>query len=51
MTDYNDYYVNLLDKSASVVKERKSYSRRSLPKIGMIFKKAGIATSDSTEKN
>lgn len=33
LTDYDDYYVNLMDKSSPVLKQNKDYTRRSLPKI------------------
>ena len=46
LTEYNDYYVNLLDKSTTEVKERKSYSRRSLPKIGDMLKWGVVKPGD-----
>ena len=33
LTDYDDYYVNLMDKTSPVVKQHKDITRRSLPKI------------------
>ena len=33
LTDYDDYYVNLMDKSSPVLKQSKDFTRRSLPKI------------------
>jgi len=33
LTNYDDYYVNLMDKTASAVKQHKGTIRRSLPKI------------------
>ena len=33
LTDYDDYYVNLMDKTAPSVKQHKDITRRSLPKI------------------
>lgn len=33
LTDYDDYYVNLMEKSSPVLKQNKDYTRRSLPKI------------------
>lgn len=33
LTDYDDYYVNLMDKTSPAVKQHKDTTRRSLPKI------------------
>jgi len=46
LTEYSDYYVNLLDKSTNEVMERKSYSRRSLPKIGDMLKWGVVKPGD-----
>ena len=33
LTEYGDYYVNLMDKSSPIIKQSKDITRRSLPKI------------------
>lgn len=33
ITNYNDFYINLFDKSASIIGKKKGYKRRVLPKI------------------
>ena len=37
LTDCDDYYINLLDKTAPVVKRKRSHARRSLPKIEVML--------------
>ena len=37
LTNYDDYYVNLMDKSSPVLKQNKDFTRRSLPKIDTLL--------------
>jgi len=46
LTDYDDYYVNLLDKTSPAVKQNKSFTRRSLPKIDTMLKWGVVKAGD-----
>ncbi|UMZ73549.1 hypothetical protein [Natranaerofaba carboxydovora] len=46
LTDYDDYYINLLDKTTSTVKQNKSITRRSLPKIDTMLKWGVVKAGD-----
>jgi len=46
LTDYDDYYVNLMDKSETVVKQRKNITRRSLPKIDAMLEWGVVKAGD-----
>ena len=46
LTDYDDYYINLLDKTAPVVKRKKSHARRSLPKIDTMLEWGVVKPGD-----
>lgn len=46
LTDYDDYYINLLDKTAPVVKRKKSHARRSLPKIDAMLEWGVVKPGD-----
>jgi len=37
LTNYDDYYVNLMDKTSLVAKQNKDFTRRSLPKIDVML--------------
>ncbi|MDD3041000.1 hypothetical protein [Bacteroides sp.] len=37
LTDYDDYYVNLMDKASPILKQNKDFTRRSLPKIDVML--------------
>lgn len=46
LTDYDDYYVNLMDKAETVVKQRKNITRRSLPKIDAMLEWGVVKAGD-----
>lgn len=46
LTDYDDYYVNLMDKTESAVKQRKNITRRSLPKIDAMLEWGVVKAGD-----
>lgn len=46
LAEYDDYYVNLLDKYSTVVKQNKDFSRRSLPKIDAMLDWGVIKAGD-----
>jgi hypothetical protein len=46
LTDYDDYYVNLMDKSSPVLKQNKDFTRRSLPKIDTMLDWGVIKAGD-----
>ncbi len=47
VTNYNDYYVNLMDKSLpAIVKKNKDTTRRSLPKIDMMLEWGVVKEGD-----
>lgn len=46
LTDYHDYYINLLDKTAPAVKQKKSHARRTLPKIDAMLKWGVVKPGD-----
>lgn len=45
-TGYDDYYVNLLDRTSPVLKPGKAYRRRSLPKIDSMLKWGAVKSGD-----
>lgn len=46
LTDYDDYYVNLMDKTAPSVKQHKDITRRSLPKIDAMLEWGVVKAGD-----
>jgi hypothetical protein len=46
LTDYDDYYVNLMDKSFPVLKQSKDFTRRSLPKIDTMLNWGVVKAGD-----
>jgi len=46
LTDYDDYYVNLMDKTAPAIKQNKDITRRSLPKIDAMLKWGVVKVGD-----
>lgn len=47
LTDYDDYYVNLMDKSSPVLKQSKDFTRRSLPKIDTMLDWGVVKSGDT----
>jgi hypothetical protein len=46
LTDYDDYYINLLDRTAPAIRQKKSHARRSLPKIDSMLKWGVVQPGD-----
>ncbi len=46
LTDYDDFYINLLDKTSPVSTKKKSYVRRSLPKIDAMLEWGVVKPGD-----
>jgi len=46
LTEYDDYYVNLMDKSSPTIKESKYTNRRSLPKIDTVLEWGVVKQGD-----
>ena len=46
LTEYDDYYINLLDKTIPAVKHKKSHARRSLPKIDSMLEWGVVKPGD-----
>ncbi|EAO9488576.1 hypothetical protein AKL49_25170 [Salmonella enterica] len=46
LTDYDDYYVNLMDRTPQVIKRNKDITRRSLPKIDSMLEWGVINAGD-----
>ena len=46
LTEYDDYYVNLMDKSSPAIKQSKDITRRSLPKIDTMLDWGVVKSGD-----